>query len=179
MSKQSTSLRRLAEAGLIAAMYAALSLVLPVASFGVVQCRLSEALTILAVFTPAAIPGLTIGCAITNLAGLGMGANSAGAWDILWGSFATFAAAWLTWWLRRIRVKGLPVLSTLPPVLINAVVVGTELTLLSPQVTAAVWGIQMASVALGQAAACIAGGLILYTALDRTGTAARLFGEKK
>ena len=77
MQNRQSSLRRLAEAGLIAAMYAALSLVLPLASFGIVQCRLAEALTILAAFTPAAIPGLAVGCFITNLAGLGMGVNPA------------------------------------------------------------------------------------------------------
>lgn len=69
MQNRQSSLRRLAEAGLIAAMYAALSLVLPLASFGIVQCRLAEALTILAAFTPAAIPGLAVGCFITTLRG--------------------------------------------------------------------------------------------------------------
>lgn len=178
MQNRQSSLRRLAEAGLIAAMYAALSLVLPMASFGIVQCRLSEALTILAAFTPAAIPGLAVGCVVTNLAGLGMGVNPAGAWDLLWGPLATLLAALLTWRLRNLRIARLPVLATLPPVLINAVVVGTELTLVSPQATWQMWGIQMASVGIGQAVACIAGGLILYTALDRSGAAARLFGRK-
>lgn len=178
MQNRQSSLRRLAEAGLIAAMYAALSLVLPLASFGIVQCRLAEALTILAAFTPAAIPGLAVGCFITNLVGLGMGVNPAGAWDLLWGPLATLSAAWLTWRLRSLRIARLPLLSTLPPVIINAVVVGTELTLVSPQATWQVWGIQMASVGIGQAAACIAGGLILYAALDRSGAAARLFGKK-
>lgn len=140
MQNRQSSLRRLAEAGLIAAMYAALSLVLPLASFGIVQCRLAEALTILAAFTPAAIPGLAVGCFITNLAGLGMGVNPAGAWDLLWGPLATLLAAWLTWRLRSLRIARLPLLSTLPPVIINAVVVGTELTLVSPQATWQVWG---------------------------------------
>ena len=107
MQNRQSSLRRLAEAGLIAAMYAALSLVLPMASFGIVQCRLSEALTILAAFTPAAIPGLAVGCVVTNLAGLGMGVNPAGAWDLLWGPLATLLAALLTWRLRNLR-KELP-----------------------------------------------------------------------
>ena len=127
--KTQSPVRTLAQAGLIAAMYAALTLLLPAPSFGIVQCRISEMLTILAVFTPSAIPGLAVGCLVSNLVGLGMGANPAGAWDLLFGPLATLAAALLTWRLRNLRVKGVPVLASLPPVVINAVVVGLELTL--------------------------------------------------
>ena len=130
--KTQSPVRTLAQAGLIAAMYAALTLLLPAPSFGIVQCRISEMLTILAVFTPSAIPGLAVGCLVSNLVGLGMGANPAGAWDLLFGPLATLAAALLTWRLRNLRVKGVPVLASLPPVVINAVVVGLELTLVSP-----------------------------------------------
>ena len=170
-----TPVRRLAEAGLIAAMYAALTLLLPAPSFGIVQCRFSEMLTVLAVFTPSAIPGLAVGCVVSNLVGLGMGANPAGAWDILFGPLATLAAAWLTWRLRSIRWKGLPVLATLPPVLLNAVVVGLELTLVSPVFTPQVLLINMASVGAGQFAACTVCGLLLQTGLEKSGAAGALF----
>ena len=167
-------------AAMIAAIYVVLTYFISAFNLasGAIQVRISEALTILPYFTPAAIPGLAVGCVVTNLAGLGRGVNPAGAWDLLWGPLATLLAALLTWRLRNLRIARLPVLATLPPVLINAVVVGTELTLVSPQATWQVWGIQMASVGIGQAVACIAGGLILYTALDRSGAAARLFGRK-
>ena len=62
-----TPLRRLAEGGLIAAMYAALTMALTFSSFGVVQFRVAEMLTILPIFTPAAIPGLAVGCLVANL----------------------------------------------------------------------------------------------------------------
>lgn len=109
-----TPLRRLAEGGLIAAMYAALTMALTFSSFGVVQFRVAEMLTILPVFTPAAIPGLAVGCLVANLYGLMTGANLIGVWDLVLGPLATLAAAILTRALGRIRFKGLPVLATLP-----------------------------------------------------------------
>ena len=105
--------------GLIAALYTALTMCLTPISFGLVQCRLSEALTILAAFTPAAIPGLILGCGISNLIGIGMGANIAGALDVLLGPLATGLAAWLSWRWRRVTCGDLPILSTLPPVVIR------------------------------------------------------------
>lgn len=178
MRSSTQSLRRLAQAGLIAAMYAALTLLLPAAGFGIIQCRLSEMLTVLAALTPAAVPGLAVGCAVSNIVGLGMGANPAGAWDILFGPLATLSAALLTWRWRAVKVKGLPALATLPPVLINAAVVGMELTLVAPQFQWQVALINMGSVAAGQLAACTVCGLILYAALDRSGAAVALFGKR-
>ena len=135
-------------------------------------------LTILAVFTPSAIPGLAVGCLVSNLVGLGMGANPAGAWDLLFGPLATLAAALLTWRLRNLRVKGVPVLASLPPVVINAVVVGLELTLVSPVFTLQVLAINMLSVGIGQLLACTVCGLLLHAALERSGAAAHLFGRR-
>lgn len=182
MNKQTrvkrTPVRLLAEAGMIAAMYAALTLLLPALSFGIVQCRISEMLTVLAAFTPSAIPGLAVGCAVSNLVGLGTGANPAGAWDLLLGPLATLAAAWLTWRLRGLCWKGLPVVATLPPVLCNAVVVGLELTLVSPVFTPQVLLLNMASVGAGQLAACTAGGLLLAAALDKSGAGTALFANR-
>ena len=138
--KTQSPVRTLAQAGLIAAMYAALTLLLPAPSFGIVQCRISEMLTILAVFT--------------------------------------LAAALLTWRLRNLRVKGVPVLASLPPVVINAVVVGLELTLVSPVFTPQVLAINMLSVGIGQLLACTVCGLLLHAALERSGAAAHLFGRR-
>ncbi len=165
MNKTNT-IRTLTTAALIAAMYTVLTVCLAPLSYGLVQCRLSEALTILAAFTPAAIPGLTVGCVISNLVGLSSGANIAGALDVLLGPLATGVAAWLTWVLRNRLVGRLPLWSTLPPVIINALVVGTELAFVAPQFTVEVWFIQMGLVAAGQLIACVGGGLLVARGLQ-------------
>lgn len=82
---------------------------------GAVQARVSEALTLLPVLTPLAVPGVTIGCLITNAYGVAAGANILGAADILLGTAATLAAALLTRALRRFTVFGLPLPASLPP----------------------------------------------------------------
>ena len=174
------ALRRLVEGALIAAMYAALTLAVPAASFGLAQLRVAEMLTILPVFTPAAIPGLAVGCALSNVVGLALGANLAGAWDVLCGSLATLAAAALTYALRGVKWRGLPVLATLPPVVINAVVVGLELTLvLFGEFTLPLYLFNGLQVGVGQLVACTVCGLVLYAALDKSGAAKGLFGQAK
>ncbi len=173
--KHNQMLRRVAEGGLIAAMYTALTLVLPVAAFGQVQFRVSEMLTILPVFTPAAIPGLAVGCFLSNLLGLVLGLNPAGALDMVFGTAATLIAAVLTYLLRNVRWKGLPVLATLPPVLVNAVIVGLELAILMFGFSWEAYALCAAWVALGQMGACIVCGLVLFAALEKSGAARRLF----
>lgn len=127
MKTQNKKLLFLAMSGVIAALYTVLTLVLAPLSFGNIQFRASEAMTLLPVFTPAAIPGLTLGCAIANAAGVATGSNMAGWLDVLFGSTATLLAAILTRLLRRIEWKGIPFLSILPPVVFNALIVGGEL----------------------------------------------------
>ena len=109
-NKQVCDVRFVATTGVIAGLYTALTLVLAPFSFGLVQCRMSEALTVLAAYHPAAVAGLTVGCALSNMVGLAMGANAAGALDILVGTLATGLAAVLSYRLRSIRWGGLPVL---------------------------------------------------------------------
>lgn len=113
--------RHVAQAGMIAAVYAALTLVvmqLPFAlAWGPVQLRLSEAFTVVAFFTPAALPGLTLGSVIANLL------NPSAVWplaalDVVFGSVGTAIAAVWTW---RFREK--PAVGLLGPVLANALVV--------------------------------------------------------
>lgn len=164
--KTSNRVRFLAVAGLIAGLYTALTVALAPFSFGIVQCRVAEALTILAAYSPASIVGLTTGCFLSNL--LSMGANPAGAWDLLLGPLATGLAAVLSYWLRGIRWGGLPVLSTLPPVVTNALIVGTELTFAFGPVAWWNWGLMAGSVAIGQAVACVVGGLIVAKSIENT-----------
>ena len=149
--------------GVIAGLYTALTLVLAPISYGLVQCRLSEALTILAAYTPAAIPGLTIGCALANLLG---GSHPL---DILVGTFATFLAAWLSYRLGRIRWVGLPIPATIPPVVCNAVIIGVEMTLLLGPRTVPTLLLWMGSVGLGQLVACVGGGLLLAYSFKKSG----------
>lgn len=103
----------LTQAGLIAAIYVVLTVLLQPFAFSEVQVRISEMLCILPVFTPAAIPGLFIGCLIGNVLG---GALLP---DIIFGSLATLLAAYLTWKLRNRKLY----VAALPPILVNAAVV--------------------------------------------------------
>ena len=97
------------QAAMIAAIYVVLTYVFAPFSFGEVQVRISEALTILPVFTPAAIPGLFIGCLIGNILG---GAILP---DIIFGSIATLIGAFFTW---KLREKS-PYLAPVPPIIAN------------------------------------------------------------
>lgn len=120
-----------ARAGVIAALYAALTLIailfLQGLAWGPVQFRLSEAVTVVAVFTGAAVPGLTIGCLLANLIAIPLaGTGLAGLLDVGFGTLATFLGAL---WTRRFRSR--PKLAILGPVLSNALIVPAYLPLLA------------------------------------------------
>lgn len=156
----------LVHGALIAAVYAAatyLSAGLGIA-YGPIQFRFSEALTVLSLFTPAAVPGLTIGCIIGNLS------SPFGMWDIVFGSLATLLAALLARKLRNVKIKGLPLLSIVMPVIFNALIVGAEITLLLPTDEANLTAFTVAAleVGAGELAVCLAGGIPLYYALKKT-----------
>jgi uncharacterized membrane protein len=155
--------RLMVQAALIAALYAALTLLAmatPVGAlfFGQIQVRIPEALTILPFFTPAAIPGLFIGCLVSNLVGATAGLGC-GVWDVIFGSLATLLAAWLS---SKMPKRWLV---PLPPVLVNAVVVGSMLHF----VAGLPWAWTMLTVGLGQAVACYGLGYPLLLLLDRVG----------
>ncbi|MBE7025868.1 MAG: QueT transporter family protein [Ruminococcaceae bacterium] len=145
-------LRQLTYGASIAAVYAVLTLVLAPISMGAVQCRISEALTILPLFTPVAIPGLFIGCLLANVF-LGS------IYDIIFGSLTTLAAAYLTYRFRRNTYIAL-----LFPVILNAVVVGGYIGLFLDN-SMAEW-LCMVMVGLGQAVACYGIGLPLSRVLE-------------
>ena len=156
----------LVQAAVIAALYAAVTLApgISAVSFGPFQFRIAEALTILPALTFAAVPGLTVGCALANAGGLALGANIAGGWDILFGSAATLLAALCSYWLRKYRVKTAPVLSALPPVIFNGLIVGAELHYV---LRLPLWA-TMGEVALGELAVVFALGVPLAVLLKRT-----------
>ena len=157
-------IQHLSRAGVIAAVYIVLTLVIQPIGYGTVQFRVAEMLTILPVYMPEAIPGLTVGCFVSNLVGLSTGANPAGGLDLLIGTAATAIAAFMTWAMRGIRFKNLPILATLPPVLVNAVVIGAELTLVYGGVP---WYVHVLGVAVGQFVACSVCGTILAATLNK------------
>lgn len=115
------------QTAIIAAMYAALTYaqnaLLPGTTSAAVQFRVSEALNVLALFTPAAIPGLTIGCVLSNLVNIGAGLPL----DMIFGSLATLGATACMYFMRKIRIKNYPFLAFLMPALWNGIIVGWEI----------------------------------------------------
>ena len=165
------STRYMAHAAIIAALYAVLThvqnILFPDSASMAIQFRASEALCVLAFFTPAAIPGLTLGCLVFNI-------TSAAALplDFLVGSLATLLATQAMWMTRKVTVKGRPLIGLLMPALTNAILVGWELT-------AYIGGgflINAVSVALGEIAVLLTLGSLLYYAMKKRGLDRILFG---
>lgn len=141
----------LVQASLIAAVYATITIALAPISYGQIQVRVSEALTILPAFTPAAIPGLFVGCIVANLYGGG------GIIDIVFGSIATLVAAYLSYKMPS------KLLIPLPPVIVNGIVVGYILNYLYglPLLVTMGW------VTIGQIIACYGLGYPLMKTLEK------------
>lgn len=176
--KQTTNKKTLfiVQSGLIAALYVALTWAsnLLNLSYGSIQFRFSEILTILPVFTPAAIPGLTIGCFISNMT------SPFGVMDMALGSFATLIASYLGWKLRNKTFYGLPVLSAIMPTIANPIAVGIVITISSAATTGATittFLITFLQVALGELVMATIVGLILYKILKKNGIE-RIFNDR-
>ena len=179
----------LAQAGMIAAVYAAATLValllLQGLAWGPVQFRISEAVCVLAVLTPAAVPGLTAGCAIANLMALAInGTGALGLLDVVFGSLATFAGAWWCW-----RMRERPKLALLGPVIANALIVPAYLPILLqglgyytiPFTTIALDGLYLPMYLFGVVATGVGEALVMYVlglplleALKRFGVAKKV-----
>lgn len=120
-------IQHLTHAAIIAALYTVLThmqnIILPGSASWAIQCRVSEMLCVLALFTPAAIPGLTVGCLLFNI-------TFAAALPLDWvvGTLATFTAAAAMWYTRNLKIFGYPLPAMVMPALTNAVLVGWELT---------------------------------------------------
>lgn len=159
MSHSRFSTRQLALAGIIAGIYAGLTLLLPIPSYLGVQFRVAEAMTVLPFLFPAAIPGLTVGCFLANLLGSPMVV------DWLFGTAATLLAAL---WTSRLHNR---YLAPLPPVICNAVIVGAEIAWFFPTEGMTFWaayGFNALTVGLGELAACYLLGLPLLIWAERT-----------
>ena len=166
-----THIRNLVYAAILAALYVVLTnwqnFILPGSATWAIQMRLSEALSVLAFFTPAAAPGLAVGCLLFNL-------NYAAALplDAVVGTLATWLACKAMWMTRNIRFLGLPLMGLLMPALTNAIFVGWELTV---YIGGGFW-INALYVALGEAAVLLIPGSVLYLAMTKRGLDQKLFG---
>ena len=118
MNMKNLSVRRLVRCAVIAAVYVVVCLVLAPFSYGAVQVRVAEALCLLPVFGAEYIVGVTLGCFLANLLG------STVVVDVVFGTLATLLACLVTYKLRDIRVKGLAIPASLPPVAFNMIIVG-------------------------------------------------------
>lgn len=163
MSKKS-NINFIITGALIAAAYAGLTFLSNVfgLAYGPIQLRISELLTILPVFTSAAIPGLTVGCFIANIGSFNVA-------DLIFGTFATFIAAVLTYYLKNVKIKQIPVLSLLSPVLINAVIIGFEIAVLFLPEGYSFWGfiISALEVGAGEFIVCFVLGIPFYLAVKK------------
>ena len=152
---KSKNISTMTQAAMIAAIYVVLTYVFAPFSFGEVQVRIAESLTILPLFTPAAIPGLFVGCLIGNILG---GAILP---DIIFGSLATLLGAIFTY---RLRNKN-KILAPVPPIVANTVIVpfvlrfGYGVALPIP--------LMMLTVGIGEVASCGVLGMVLYYALNK------------
>lgn len=168
MNTNQKKIRNVVLAAVIAAMYAALTvlqnIILPGTASMAVQVRVSEALNVLAMLTPAAIPGLTIGCVVANLTAVQFLPL-----DMIIGSLATLFASILMYKCRDIRFKKLPLLSCFMPVIFNAVFVGAEIAYFMAQEGQSffiAFLTNAAFVALGELISVYVLGLPLFKALE-------------
>ena len=166
MKEKKTSSRYIAQAALKAALYVVLTLLANLAGLasGAIQVRLSEALTILPVFTASAVPGLAVGCVLANLL------TGCAAWDVVFGSLATLIGA-----VGTRLLKNKPMLAWIPPVVSNAVIVPivlmrvygvTDITVFGqyfgPDM---IWLMLVVTVGIGEIVSCGILGLLLWKAL--------------
>ena len=162
MKNRDPRVLRITQGAVIAALYVVLTLAFAPISFGPVQVRISEALCILPMFTPAAVPGLFIGCLLANLIGGGI------IIDVIFGSLATLIGAALGYVLRKNRW-----LVPLPEVVANAVIVPFVLKYGYGVVDVAV-PVLMLQILAGEIAGCYVLGELLCTALLKRGSS--IFG---
>ncbi len=164
--------KQMTQIAMVTAVYTVLSVALAPISYGPIQVRIAETLTLLPLIWQPSIAALTLGCFLTNLIGVHLGVT--GPIDILVGTLATFLAAVCTWKFRDKTIRGIPVISILMPVIFNGVFVGLELAwMLNPDNIAAMAVVYGLQVAVGELIAVIIG-WILLPMLKK----AQIFGEQ-
>lgn len=159
---------RLTQGAVIAALYIIINylqeMIVPTSTTMPVQFRIAEILTITAVITPAAIAGLPIGCLIANIISVG-----ALPLDMVFGSIATFLAAYCAYKLKEIKWFTLPIVSSLMPVIFNSLIIGLELEIfyISGPFHFGSFLIQAGLVAIGEFVVCVIGGLPFSKLLEK------------
>lgn len=171
------SVQRLVRCAVIAAVYVVLCLVLAPFSYGAIQVRIAEALCLLPVFGAEYIIGVTLGCFLANLFGSTI-------IDVVFGTIATLLACLVTYRLRNVRIKGLAIPASLPPVLFNAVIVGIEITIFFTDYTAMsapVWLLCLTNgitVGIGELISCTILGVALVKLIESNTALKQIFTEK-
>ena len=175
MNMKNLSVRRLVRCAVIAAVYVVVCLVLAPFSYGAVQVRVAEALCLLPVFGAEYIVGVTLGCFLANLLGSTVVA------DVVFGTLATLLACLVTYKLRDIRVKGLAIPASLPPVVFNMIIVGAfEITFFfsdgAPTAMLAVFN--AVTVGIGELISCTILGVALVKLIESNAGLNKIFTEE-
>lgn len=174
MNMKNLSVRRLVRCAVIAAVYVVICLVLAPFSYGAVQVRVAEALCLLPVFGAEYIVGVTLGCFLANLLGSTVV-------DVVFGTLATLLACLVTYKLRDIRVKGLAIPASLPPVVFNMIIVGAfEITFFfsdgAPTAMLAVFN--AVTVGIGELISCTILGVALVKLIESNAGLNKIFTEE-
>ena len=168
--KNNVSVRKLARCAVVAALYVVLCMALQPLSYGAVQVRVAEALCLLPVFGAEYIAGVVLGCFLANLLGSTIV-------DVILGTLATLL---VTYKLRNVRIGGLAIPASLPPVAFNAVIIGIEIAVLFPEPgsSAPLWlacvsnGI---SVGIGELISCTVLGVLLVKIIESNTALKKIF----
>ena len=157
--KKFFTVKNLCLSGIIAALYAGLTILLQAISFGPVQIRVSEAMTLLPLITPAAVPGLAIGCMLANLL------TGSVFYDILFGSIATLLGALGTYALRKFTLRRVRFLLPLTTILANILIVPFVLQYAYHVPDA--WWFLCLTVGIGEVIAAGVGGVLMSFLLEK------------
>lgn len=174
MNQKKLSVRRLVRCAVIAAVYVVVCLVLAPFSYGAVQVRVAEALCLLPVFGAEYIVGVTLGCFLANLIG-------STAIDVVFGTLATLMACLVTYKLRNVRIKGLAIPASLPPVVFNMIIVGAfEITVFFSDgaPTAALAAFNAVTVGIGEIISCTVLGVALVKLIESNDSLHKIFTEE-
>ncbi len=174
MNQKKLSVRRLVRCAVIAAVYVVVCLVLAPFSYGAVQVRVAEALCLLPVFGAEYIVGVTLGCFLANLIGSTV-------IDVVFGTLATLMACLVTYKLRNVRIKGLAIPASLPPVIFNMIIVGAfEITVFFSDgaPTAALAAFNAVTVGIGEIISCTVLGVALVKLIESNDSLHKIFTEE-
>ena len=174
MNQKKLSVRRLVRCAVIAAVYVVVCLVLAPFSYGAVQVRVAEALCLLPIFGAEYIVGVTLGCFLANLIGSTV-------IDVVFGTLATLMACLVTYKLRNVRIKGLAIPASLPPVVFNMIIVGAfEITFFFSDgaPTAALAAFNAVTVGIGEIISCTVLGGALVKLIESNDSLHKIFTEE-